>query len=38
MGRKSREKKEQQRQYVECLLESDLSVAEWCDQYNVPKQ
>jgi transposase-like protein len=38
MGRKSREKKEQQRQYVERLLESDLSVAEWCDQYGIAKQ
>ena len=37
MGRKEREKKEQQRQYVERLLESDLSVAEWCEQYSIAR-
>ena len=37
MGRKEREKKEQQRQYVERLLDSDLSVAEWCEQYGIAR-
>lgn len=38
MSRKSHEKKEQQRQYVERLLESDLSVAERCEQCGIAKQ
>jgi transposase-like protein len=38
MSRKNNEKKEQQRQHVECLLESDLSVAEWCRRYGIAKQ
>jgi transposase-like protein len=38
MSRKDREKKEQQRQHVERLLESDLSVAEWCRRYGIARQ
>lgn len=33
-----REIKEQQRVYVERLLESDLSVPEWCKRYGIAKQ
>jgi transposase-like protein len=38
MNQAARERKEQQRQYIERLLESDLSVVEWCRRYDVPKQ
>jgi len=34
----NRERKEQQRQYVEQLLQSELSVAAWCKQYGVARQ
>ena len=33
-----REIREQQRVYVERLLESDLSVPEWCKRYGIAKQ
>jgi transposase-like protein len=38
MSEKQRDRKEQQRQYVERLLESDLSVSEWCTRYGVTRQ
>ena len=33
-----RDKKEQQRQYIERLLESDLGVAEWCERNGIHRQ